>query len=68
MEQKMRFVLVLGGLAILKKKCWANYERRSRAVFSCFHGQKIGLFFLKKSVRTEKLHKKLRKPYETVIL
>ena len=39
MEQKMRFGLVLGWLAVLKKN-WANYEQMSRAVFSCFQEQK----------------------------
>jgi hypothetical protein len=41
MEQKMRFGLVLGRLAILKKKLRANYEQLLRVVFSCFQGQKI---------------------------
>jgi len=43
MGKKMRFGLVLGQLAILKKKFGADYEQLLRAVFSCFHGQKIGL-------------------------
>ena len=43
-EQKMRFGLVLGQLAILKKN-WANYEQLLRPVFSCFHGQKKMLKF-----------------------
>ena len=40
MEQKMRFGLVLGRLAILAKKIRANYEELLRVVFSCFQGQK----------------------------
>ena len=43
MEQKMRFGLVLGQLAILKKKfgpIMSNFE----GVFSCFHGQKKSFF------------------------
>ena len=40
MEQNMRFVLILGRLAILKKKIWADCEQLLRAVFSCFQGQK----------------------------
>ena len=39
MEQKLRFGLVLGRLAILKKSR-VDYEQLSRAFFSCFHGQK----------------------------
>jgi hypothetical protein len=35
-----RFGLILGQLAILKKKFWADYEQLLRAVFSCFQGQK----------------------------
>jgi hypothetical protein len=65
MEQKMRFWLVLGRLAILKKELWANYEQLLRVVFSCFQGQKNYLKFSLKyfSVRTKKLHKmKVRKP------
>ena len=38
-EQKWRSGLVLGQLAVLKKK-WADYEQLLRVVFSCFHGQK----------------------------
>ena len=40
MEQKMRFGLVLGRLAILKKMV-ADYEQLLRAIFSCFQGQNI---------------------------
>ena len=40
MEQKMRFGLVLGQLAILKKKLGADYEQLLRVVFSCFQEQK----------------------------
>ena len=40
MEQKMRFGLVLGQLAILKNKLGADYEQFLRVVFSCFQGQK----------------------------
>ena len=55
MEQKMRFGLILGRLAILKKKIGADYEQLLRAVFLCFHE----IFFLKYcSVCTKKLHKK----------
>ena len=39
-KQKMRFGLVLGQLAILKKKVWADYEQLLRPVFSCLHGPK----------------------------
>ena len=39
MEQKMRFGLVLGWLAILKRNL-ADYEKLWRLVFSCFQGQK----------------------------
>ena len=38
-QQKLRFGLVLGQFAILKKKIRADYEQLLRAVFSCFHGQ-----------------------------
>ena len=60
MEQKMRFGLVLGRLAILKKKWGADYEQLLRVVFLCFQGQKKMLNFFEKycSVRTKKLHKK----------
>ena len=40
MEQKMRFGLVLGQSALLKKTLWADYEQLLRAGFSCFRGQK----------------------------
>jgi hypothetical protein len=40
MEQNMRFVLILGRLAILKQKFMADYEQLLRPVCSCFHGQK----------------------------
>ena len=39
-EQKLRFGLDLGQLAVLKKRIWANYEQLLRVVFSCFRGQK----------------------------
>jgi hypothetical protein len=42
MEQKLRFGLVLGWLAILKNNL-ADYEELLRAIFSCFHGQKKDL-------------------------
>ena len=43
-----------------EKKVGANYEQLLRVFFSCFHGQKKDLIFLKKyfSIRTEKLHQK----------
>ena len=44
LEQNMRFALISGRLAILKKR-WANYEQLLRLDFSCFNGQKI-FFFL----------------------
>jgi hypothetical protein len=43
MDQNMRYVLILGRLATLNKKNWADYEQ----VFSCFHEQIKCLFFLK---------------------
>ena len=49
MEQKMGFGLILGQLAILKKK-GTDYEQLLRAVFSCFQGQKNYLKFLKNIV------------------
>jgi hypothetical protein len=45
MDQSMRFGLVLGRLAILKKKIWADYEQLLRVLFSCFHVQKSKIFF-----------------------
>ena len=45
MEQKMQFGLVLGGLAVLIKTTWADYEQLLRAFFSCFQGQKMFIFF-----------------------
>jgi hypothetical protein len=47
MEQKMRFGLVLGQLAILKKKLGADYEQLLRVVFSCFQGEKYNWKFIK---------------------
>jgi hypothetical protein len=44
MEQNMRYWLILGQSAILKKKMGADYEQIFRAVFSFFHRQNI--FFL----------------------
>jgi hypothetical protein len=43
MDQNMRYVLILGRLATLNKKNWADYEQ----VFSCFHEQIKCCFFLK---------------------
>ena len=40
MEQKMRFGLVLGSLAILKKKLGADSEQLLRVVFFMFSGAK----------------------------
>ena len=63
MVQKIRFGLVLGRLAILKKRR-ADYDQLLRVFFSCFQGQKKLYIFLKKywSVLTKKLHKmKVRK-------
>ena len=59
MEQNVRFGLILGRLAMLKIKNWANYEQLLRAFFSCFQGQKINLECFQKycSVRTRKFHK-----------
>ena len=48
MEQKMRFELVLGRLAILKKKLGVNYEQLLRVFFLRFHGQKNNLKLKKK--------------------
>ena len=39
MEQKMRFGLVLGQLAI-QKKMGADYEQLLKVVFSCFQEEK----------------------------
>ena len=38
MEQNRRFGLILGLLATLKTKFWADYEQLLSAVFSCFQG------------------------------
>ena len=65
MEQKIRFGLVLGRLAILKKKLEADYEQLLRVFFSGFLGQKntLKFFFKYCGVRTKKLHQmKVRKP------
>ena len=52
MEQNMRFGLILGRLAMLKKKLGADYEQllTLRAVFHCFHGQKKNLIFFLKTL------------------
>ena len=51
MEQNMRFGLILGRLAILKKKDGgADCEQLLRAVFSCFQGQKNSYFFFKNTL------------------
>ena len=47
MEQKLRFGLNLGRLAVLKKRVLANYEQLLRVVFSCFQGQKNAIIFYK---------------------
>ena len=49
MEQKMRFGLVWGQLAILKKM-EADYEQLLSVVFSCFQGQKNDLIFFENIV------------------
>ena len=46
MEQNMRFGLILGRLAILKKKLGADHEQLLRAVFLSLPGQFIYLFSL----------------------
>ena len=58
MEQNMRFGLILGRLAMLKKKSWgADYEQLLMAISSCFQGQnKIYIYFKYRSVCTKKLH------------
>ena len=45
MEQKMTYGLVLGRLAILKKKLGADYEQLLRVFFHVFRGKKK--YFLK---------------------
>ena len=47
-----------GPVGNTEKNFWADYEQLLRAVFLCFHGQKIGLTFFKKypRVRTENVH------------
>ena len=40
MEQNMRFGLILGRLAILKKELVADYAQRFRVVFLCFRDEK----------------------------
>ena len=58
----MRFGLVLGLLAILKKNFGANYEHFLRA-FHAFRGKEMISFLKYCSVHTKKLHKmKVRKP------
>ena len=47
MEQKLRFGLALGRLAILEKKIWADSEQLLRAVFSCLRWKKNVAFALK---------------------
>ena len=58
MEQNMRFGLILGWLAILKK-IGANYQQLLRPVFSCFREQKNG--FLKKNIVVFKLKRRMSK-------
>ena len=55
MEQKLRFELVLGRLAVLKKM--ANYEQFFGSIMLCFHGKIFYHFFSIKycSVRTKKV-------------
>jgi hypothetical protein len=48
MEQKMRFGLVLGRLAILKKKLGADYEQLLKGVFFMLSGAKTFFRFKKK--------------------
>ena len=56
MEQNMKFGLILGWLAILKKM-GANYEQLLRSFFSCFQGQKnVNLFYKHCRVGTKKFH------------
>ena len=45
MAQKMRFGVVLGQLATLKKKLGINYGQLLRAFYKCFQGQKNNFFF-----------------------
>ena len=58
MEQNMRFGLILGLLAILKKKFGLIMKKLLRWYFSCFRGRKKMFRFKKKdfSVCTKKLH------------
>ena len=46
MEQKMTYGLVLGRLAILKKKLGADYEQLLRVFFHVFRGKKNLIFFV----------------------
>ena len=46
----MRFGLIFGRMAILKKKLGANYEQLFRTIFSGCQGQKIYLVFKKNIV------------------
>ena len=48
-EKYLRFGLVLGRLAMLKKN-WADYEQLLRVFFSCFQGQKKCQNFFKNIV------------------
>ena len=62
MKQKLRFGLVLGPLALLKKKNWADNKQLLRAVFYAFMPKKIKIFKKYFSVRTRnKIEKKLKK-------
>ena len=69
MEQKMRFGLVLGRLAILKKKMGADYEQLLRVFFSCFQGQNNVISLQKYCIaHTKKLHKlKVRKTTKKIL-
>jgi hypothetical protein len=50
MEQDMRFGLILGWLAILKKWFWADYEQLFIVVFHVFRSKAKQINFLKNIV------------------
>ena len=50
MEQKLRFGLVLGCLAVLIKNIFADYEQLLRAFFSCFRGQSFFYFIFENTI------------------
>ena len=63
MEQKLRFMLVLGLLAILKKILGRLCTSLQRAVFSCFRGKKVAHNYLSSILQNQEIDFKVHERF-----